>query len=310
MAKDQGNLAIGVAALAALGIGGYLAYQYLLKPTCKDGAMQCLNNVSQICQNGGWQDGGNACGSGGACAPEGAEICIGGVGQKCVGGSWESSPVCGGAHDCSTSNACGQQQTTCVNGTLLSDPLLEYDPAQGRCICYYQTATPDAAVCLKHINYFVPRINNQTNMPYMIGSAGSCLIPGLPAWQLAKAPRILFSVDVRDQWGHPYANLPITIYANSPPIGGFLQPGESVLRCSGGFMTTDASGHAEIDWLWTWNAGGIGLQIVNQNFTMIAYGEDGSEAVVYPSLQIECDAMIATWTCQAYDDSNKRCKPA
>ena len=75
-------------------------------------------------------------------------------------------------------------------------------------------------------------------------------------------------------------------------------------------MTTDASGHAEIDWLWTWNAGGIGLQIVNQNFTMIAYGEDGSEAVVYPSLQIECDAMIATWTCQAYDDSNKRCKPA
>jgi len=258
------RIAGGLIALGAIGVGGYLIYDFIKKKSCSpdgdekcinnyehvctpwpseelklfsywkntgrfcdegctDGDTRCYNGISQICQNGVWVPGGDACGGGETpvLCIEGATRCQGADRIQCQDAQWKVIGTCSAA-DC-VGIACVKNQVVCDEyDTAYYDVCC--DPRSNQCAPTMYL--PNAAVCKNAGPGYLTTVDvNGQASPILLTISTTCQKPG--AWldeRLARYPDLYWCVTAKDNYGRTLQNARVRIVARSTSCIGFIDP--------------------------------------------------------------------------------------
>lgn len=187
---------------------------------CVDGATKCEDDVSYVCEDGDWAEGGDACGETPVLCIEGATRCTSGSKVQCQDNTWS---VIG---ECVVADCLG---ISCISSQVLCD---EDDTAYYQIACDPRDNTckptmylPDADVC-KNAGVSSITVNiNGASSPVILDMEDTCGDP--EAWneKLARYPDLFWNIKVKDAYGRLIEGARIKIVKrSSKSVVGFIDP--------------------------------------------------------------------------------------
>jgi hypothetical protein len=190
------------------------------------------------------------------------------------------------------------------------------NPLNGR--CNFMKVLHNSTVCLSKVNAISVKVNGAVAssggaaFPYTINAVDvieRIIFPGPSVIQLVVPPDVEITVEVKDQFGRPLADVPVMLKTVNGKLGGFLSEDEEHINCGSATGHTDENGIYRKKWLWTWNSQDQSYVNIGVTVTDYAMNKSFSSPVQLLVMGPRAFPYIDTYTKPAFDDDDLRCRP-